>query len=47
MSLHTNVHAPRTTLSGRIQIGQKSGLLPTPGEAKAKAKAKAKRLCPI
>ena len=26
MSLHTNVHAPRTTLSGRIQIGHKSGL---------------------
>jgi hypothetical protein len=26
MSLRTNVHAPRTTLSGRIQIGHKSGL---------------------
>ena len=25
MSLHTNCHAPRTTLSGRIQIGHKSG----------------------
>ena len=25
MSLQTNFHAPRTTLSGRIQIGQKSG----------------------
>ena len=22
MNLHTNLHAPRTTLSGRIQIGQ-------------------------
>ena len=26
MSLHTNLSAPRTTLSGRIQIGHKSGL---------------------
>ena len=25
MSLHTNFHAPRTTLSGRIQIGHKGG----------------------
>ena len=25
MSLHTNSHSPRTTLSGRIQIGHKSG----------------------
>ena len=25
MSLHTNFHAPRATLSGRIQIGHKSG----------------------
>ena len=25
MSPHTNVHAPGTTLSGRIQIGHKSG----------------------
>jgi hypothetical protein len=36
MSPQTNVHAPRTSLSGRIQIGHKSGLLPIPGEAKAK-----------
>ena len=27
MSLHTSFHAPRTTPSGRIQIGHKSGLL--------------------
>jgi hypothetical protein len=27
MSPHTNVHAPRTSLSGIIQIGHKSGLL--------------------
>ena len=27
MSPHTNVHAPGTSLSGRIQIGHKSGLL--------------------
>ena len=27
MSPHTNFHAPRTSLSGRIQIGHKSGLL--------------------
>ena len=26
MSLHTNFHAPGTSLSGRIQIGHKSGL---------------------
>ena len=26
MSLHTNCHAPRTTLSGRIQIGHKGDL---------------------
>ena len=26
MSLHTHFYAPRTTLSGRIQIGHKSGL---------------------
>ena len=26
MSPHTNFHAPRTSLSGSIQIGQKSGL---------------------
>jgi hypothetical protein len=26
MSPRTNFHAPRTSLSGRIQIGQKSGL---------------------
>ena len=26
MSPHTNFHAPRTSLSGRIQIGHKSGL---------------------
>ena len=26
VSLHTNFHAPRTILSGRIQMGQKSGL---------------------
>jgi hypothetical protein len=25
MSPYTNFHAPRTSLSGRIQIGQKSG----------------------
>ena len=25
MSPHTNFHAPRTSLSGRIQIGHKSG----------------------
>ena len=25
LSLHTNVHAPRTSLYGRIQIGHKSG----------------------
>ena len=25
MSIHANLHAPRTTLSGRIQIGHKSG----------------------
>ena len=27
MSPHTNFHAPGTSLSGRIQIEQKSGLL--------------------
>ena len=27
MSPHTNFHAPGTSLSGRIQIGHKSGLL--------------------
>ena len=27
MSPHTNFHAPRTSLSGRIQIGHKSGYL--------------------
>jgi hypothetical protein len=27
MSPYTNFHAPRTSLSGRIQIGHKSGLL--------------------
>ena len=27
MSLHTNFHAPRTTLSWRIQIGHKSGFI--------------------
>ena len=27
MSLHTNFHAPRTSLYGRIQIGHKSGYL--------------------
>ena len=27
MSLHTNCHAPRTSLYGRIQIGQKCGLI--------------------
>ena len=27
MSLHTNFQAPRTTPSGRIQIGHKTGLL--------------------
>ena len=41
MSPYTNFLAPRTSLSGRIQIGHKSGLLllllPTKGEAKAKA----------
>ena len=26
MSLHTNCHAPRINLSGRFQIGHKSGL---------------------
>ena len=25
MSPHTNLHAPRTSLSGRIQIGHKGG----------------------
>jgi hypothetical protein len=27
MSPYTNFHAPRTSLSGRIQIGHKSGYL--------------------
>ena len=27
MSLHTNLHAPMTTLPGRIQIRHKSGLV--------------------
>ena len=44
MSLHTNFHAPRTSLSGRIQIGHKIGLFIYYCQPQARLKPK-RNLC--